>query len=231
MRLEYKGILFDLFGTIVDNFRNSDIDVLYRQMGSALGVEPDAMRDLWKSTFKERTAGAWPDLPTTLRAISTRIGGNPSDEQIEKARRIRFEFSIKTLVPRHDAVATITELKRRGYITGLLSNCTHEVPELWPTTAFAPIIDHPTFSCTERARKPEPKIFEIALRKMGLTASECIYVADGDMGEMAAAQSLGFRPILIRDPDEQDANRYEQEDWEGESIGSLGELVSGSVRG
>jgi putative hydrolase of the HAD superfamily len=69
-----------------------------------------------------------------------------------------------------------------------------------------------------------PEFFQRALNKIGVKAEECLYVADGDNGELAAATALGMPAVMIRTGD--DEFRNEEEEWDGVRIGALSELLS-----
>jgi putative hydrolase of the HAD superfamily len=47
-----------------------------------------------------------------------------------------------------------------------------------------------------KIQKPDKRIFELTLEKLGCKASDCIYVDDRE-GNLSAAQNLGMKPILF----------------------------------
>jgi len=61
---------------------------------------------------------------------------------------------------------------------------------------------------------------------MNVKAAECLFVADGDNGELAAARKLGFDVVMIR-PSWllNDYRQNAEEDWEGPRIERLSELI------
>ena len=78
-------------------------------------------------------------------------------------------------------------LKDNGYKTGLLSNCSSETVRVWPETLLAPLIDVPVFSAVEGIMKPDPRLFQIALGRLGERAKDCLYIADGMSQELTTA--------------------------------------------
>ncbi|HEX9553438.1 MAG TPA: HAD-IA family hydrolase, partial [Streptosporangiaceae bacterium] len=48
-------------------------------------------------------------------------------------------------------------------------------------------------------RKPEERIFQLALTRLGLSAAECAFIDDME-GNIIAAQALGFLAVHHQDP-------------------------------
>ena len=109
----------------------------------------------------------------------------------------------------------------------LISDCSPDVPVLWPTTPFAQAIDHPLFSCVEGLTKPDPAIYLRACERLGVELRVCVYVGDGGNHELSGAKRVGMRAILIKLPKETSAwHRSESDTWRGEAIQTLSELPS-----
>ncbi|GBF77608.1 hypothetical protein PA598K_06165 [Paenibacillus sp. 598K] len=47
-------------------------------------------------------------------------------------------------------------------------------------------------------RKPDPAIFEMALRRLDVTAQDCLFVGDHPVNDIAAAAELGMRTIWLK---------------------------------
>ena len=84
--------------------------------------------------------------------------------------------------------------RRRGGVT-VVSNTTHEEVSAWDSCKLADLIEDPVFSFRVGAMKPEPAIYAEALRRVGCTASEAVFVGDGGSSELAGARRLGMEPI------------------------------------
>jgi putative hydrolase of the HAD superfamily len=124
-------------------------------------------------------------------------------------------------------VATLARLKDQDYKIGLISNCSIEIPILWQETAFANLVATPIFSCRERLKKPDPRIYHLACERLGVTPKECLYIADGENHELTAAATVGLHAVLLRNSTLQ--NRLElfreSREWQGATIQSLAEIV------
>jgi putative hydrolase of the HAD superfamily len=121
----------------------------------------------------------------------------------------------------------MVELKKRPAKLGLISNCSIEIPILWQETAFARWIDTPIFSSVARLKKPDSRIFHLACERLGLPASACLYIADGEDYELSAAAETGLHPVLIRgaSPKSHNPRCQEANEWQGDTISSLLEVT------
>ncbi len=128
--------------------------------------------------------------------------------------------------PRPGALDVLARLRSEGYQTGLVSDCSGEVPAVWGGTPFAPLFDATVFSCVAGIKKPDPRIYRMALSRLSVTARECLYIGDGNSRELTGALEVGMHPVLIRDPAESaDAHFIDREEWHGETISSLMEVL------
>jgi putative hydrolase of the HAD superfamily len=74
---------------------------------------------------------------------------------------------------------------------------------VWDESPFAGLADAAVFSATAGCMKPEPEIYELACRALGVEARDCLFVGDGANDELGGAERLGMRPVLIHPPGEQ----------------------------
>jgi putative hydrolase of the HAD superfamily len=155
------------------------------------------------------------------------LGINPKPSDIGKAAKFRYEFMERSLIPRKDAVETINQIKTKGYVTGLISDGSPEVPILWSKTPFVKIIDVPIFSCEVGIKKPDREIYPLLCDRLGVQPNECLYVGDGDSSELEGALGVGMDPVLIRvkDEDEHDRDRPLANTWKGKKISGLSDVL------
>ena len=139
--MKYQAIVFDLFGTLVDNFSLREHEAVLRQMAAVLSAPSEGFARLWVETFNKRAREAFRSTRDNIEYVCRRLGVRPNDECIKLAVKIRVDFTRCSLRPRDDALETLTQLRWEGYKIGLISNCSTEVPLLWADTSFAPLID------------------------------------------------------------------------------------------
>ncbi len=67
---------------------------------------------------------------------------------------MRHEQTRQTVAPRAGALDVIKAIRNDGYAIGVLTDCTAETPELWPSLPYSAVVDAVTFSCEVGQRKP-----------------------------------------------------------------------------
>lgn len=98
-----------------------------------------------------------------------------------------------------DMFAAVAAVRRAGVRTGLLSNSWGS--ENYPRERFDELFDVVVISGEVGLRKPDPAIFELAARRLGVRTSDCVFVDDLDRN-IAAAEEAGMVGILHRRADE-----------------------------
>ncbi|MBA3742470.1 HAD family phosphatase [Sporichthya sp.] len=93
----------------------------------------------------------------------------------------------------HDAVE---RFRAAGVRTALLSNSWG--PERYDRSRWDAMFDAVVLSCDHAVRKPDPAIYEIVLREIGLPASECVFVDDIG-GNLKPARALGMTTVRHTD--------------------------------
>jgi putative hydrolase of the HAD superfamily len=225
--MKHKAVIFDLFGTLIDNFSSQSNTKLLTEMASVLSLPTSDFIKQWVDSFNLRATGNLPTCEANIKYVSEKIGLPVNTAAVKEATKIRFEFTARSIVPRLHAIETLSYLKKVGYKTGLISDCSQEVPVVWKNTPFAKLIDVPVFSCEAGVKKPDPRIYQMTLQKLNAKPSECIYVGDGSSHELTGALEVGMYPVLIRVPYEisEDSYRIDEEEWHGTVISSLKEVL------
>ena len=223
--MKFEAVIFDLFGTLVDDF-GSSAGQMPQEMAAALAVPCEQFMEIWRQTAEMRIIGAFETVEANIKYVCDAMEVEPASEQIAKAVEIRMKYMRQMLKPKPDAIKTANQLKSQGYKTGLISNCSIEIPILWEETAFAEAIDTPVFSSLERLRKPDTRIYHIACERLGLTPEACLYIGDGEDHELAAAAKVGLHAVLIQ-TSARNTSRSHQEarEWQGTTIANLAEVL------
>ena len=113
----------------------------------------------------------------------------------------------------------MSTLKRFGYKIGVISNCSEEVSRLWSTTPFGPLVDAAVLSSDVGLVKPDPRIYELATRGIGVQARQCLYVGDGSSSELTGASKIGMTAVLMRAPN--DVADGDRQGWHGEKTSTI----------
>jgi putative hydrolase of the HAD superfamily len=224
----FDAAIFDLYGTLVPEFGRAAFFGSIRAMAERLGGDLDTFEAEWTRTGALRQAGGYPDGMTgNVRAICRTLGLEADDAAIAYALEPRAEMYRRWFHPRVGAVETVSELKRRGYATGLISMCAPDTPALWQASALAPFIDTVVFSSACGLRKPHPAIYHACTDALGIEPRRSVYVGDGSYRELTGAQAVGMTAYLIVDPDVDPTDRLipDADEWDGARVADLRELL------
>ncbi len=226
--MKYKAVIFDLFGTLIENFTRSEYESILAEMAAILKAPPNGFLRLWLDSFFERTTGVHKTQRESIEYICRTLDIEVSESQVAHALRVRQDYTARSVKPRPGSVEVLKQLKSEGYKTALISDCTCEIPNVWDVTPFAPLFDVTVFSCKAGVKKPDPRIYHIATEQLGVVTHDCLYVGDGSSRELTGALQVGMHPVLIRVPDESvDMHFIDREkDWQGPVIWSLREVLT-----
>jgi len=226
--MRFEAVVFDLFGTLVPGFSEERFNSSLAAMAAALGVDAEEFIRQWSfETWEDRATGRLETIEANVRQICEALGAMPSEDQVKEGVRIRVAFAREILKPRGDAMSTLKEIKGAGREIGLISDCSAEVPTLWPETGLEPLIDVAIFSCVAGMKKPDPRIYHLACEGLGVSPQRCLYVGDGFSQELAGASQVGMTAVLIAPPGEEwaDPSENERAAWRGPVVETLSEVA------
>lgn len=103
----------------------------------------------------------------------------------------------RTLVLFDDVVPTLTTLRRRGIIIGMLTNVDRDVAPFCEDLGIAPYFQFLLSSCQVGVEKPHAHIFQTALQKAEVSPGEAIHVGDQYHSDIIGARAVGILPLLI----------------------------------
>lgn len=97
-----------------------------------------------------------------------------------------------------DSLPLLKELKKRGYITGVITNGpsalqNHKMDQ----SGLRPYCDIVVVSGDVGVHKPNPALFTYTADKLGIPASECVYVGDHPVNDIQGSLKAGMRAIRM----------------------------------
>ena len=102
-----------------------------------------------------------------------------------------------TLVLFDDVLPTLSDLKSQGIVLGLISNVESDITPLLKEVELLPLLQVVVTSRDGDFNKPQPEIFQEALRRGGVEAPEAIYVGDQYQVDVIGAKGAGMTGILL----------------------------------
>ena len=203
--MRYDAVIFDLWGTLVPGLKGDDYTKSVHATSDALGAEPNAFAELWAGpeVQKLRDSGRFASKREALQWTCERLGLSASNAQLQRAADIRYEYTKLGLIPRADAIDTLTQLRQRGLKLAMMSACSADTATIWPTLPLAGLFDVALLSCEVGLTKPDPRFYAMAFDQLGVEADRCLYVGDGAGDELGGARRVGANPVLINAPGEE----------------------------
>lgn len=178
-----RKVLFDLGGVLVDwNPRH-----LYRQ----LFVDKAAMEHFLATVCTQ----AWNEEQDAGRpfreGVELLIGRHPQHAAAIRAYDLRWSEMLKGAI--EESVAILAALRARRVPLFALTNWSAEkFPLARKRFAFLEWFDGILVSGDERLKKPDPRIYRLAVQRFGLKPAQTFYVDDAEKN-IAAAALLGFK--------------------------------------
>lgn len=229
--LSYKVILFDLFHTLVDVGRVPEGSGRYT--ADILGLDRDAWSQACFSDAHDILSHT--NNVDIIRAIAHSLEPSIPEALIEEAaydRGCRFEYALLHVEP--EVIRVLETIRDSGVRLGLLSNASTGEVEAWPRSPLAPLFDEALFSCECGLAKPDPRFYRLALKRMGVSAEETLFVGDGGSNEHVGAREVGLDNVLLT----QHIGHYEEARvaprraaarWEFASLDALLPLLHGDL--
>ncbi|MFV2103347.1 HAD family hydrolase [Micromonospora sp. LOL_024] len=219
----FQAVLFDFFGTLT---RPVQRGAGHRRTAELLNCPPDTFVQVLDGSFYERACGRLGSAEATLRWVCEQAGVRPSEQMLRAAVAARHRAVRADTRLRNEAVGTLRALRRRGVRTGVISDCTHELPLFLPELAIAPLLDVQVFSIQAGRCKPDAALYLAACARLGLHPQDCLYVGDGGSQELTGARRAGLSAVRLATPDLAQHLVFNLDaGWTGPVLGSLGEVL------
>jgi putative hydrolase of the HAD superfamily len=142
-----------------------------------------------------RSSEAWRDY---FRILLTRVGAPPerAEEIIDTLAEAHQRVGLWT-VAIDGAVETVRALKDAGYRLGVVSNAEGRVERDLVGAGFEGLFETVVDSHLVGVEKPDPRIFHIALERMGVVAETAVFLGDVPAVDVAGARAAGLTALLL----------------------------------
>ncbi|MAY35918.1 MAG: hypothetical protein CMN84_07440 [Spongiibacteraceae bacterium] len=174
----------------------------FDEVGRSLGARPGQIQEIVFGNYHEDGDHPWHRLERgemTLDDCRTEIM-----TRAEQDHGLKLDiYEVFAAMPRDGGLRTafvdkVAELKTRGLRRAIITNNVKEFADGWRSLMpvdelFELVVD----SCVEGIRKPNPKIFELTLQRMGIDDPSRTVFLDDYPANIAAAQKLGMKTVLV----------------------------------
>jgi putative hydrolase of the HAD superfamily len=195
--MAFRAVIFDLGGVVFPSpFEAFDA------YDHGNDLKKGTMRSLIRTSSE---TGAWAALERgelTMDEFVTSLEAEALAAGFRLDARRLMGLIGSSLGPRPEMTRAIERIRASGLRTGALTNNwadegTRSSPsELRETGLFDVIVE----SAVEGLRKPDPRIYALALARLNVLASETVFLDDLGMN-LKPARDMGIRTIKVVDPD------------------------------
>jgi putative hydrolase of the HAD superfamily len=247
-----KGIIFDLYGTLIDIETDESMEEIYRAIAHFLTykeiyIHIGKVRDLYYQLLKqekEKSREEYPEISVEAiwEAFLARHGLEARSGCHELAVTLAYLYRgiSRKRLQLYPSVKSVLDELRPHYRMGIVSDgqpcwALPEMRALGLGTYFDPVI----MSADHGFRKPDPRLIKKALDLMGVTSSEVLFVGNDMYRDIHGAGQLNIKTIFLssnqgRQSYSQTTADYVATEFEGVLRGvkllTSGSLVDGEVR-
>ncbi|MDR2109817.1 MAG: HAD family hydrolase [Spirochaetaceae bacterium] len=187
-----RALIFDLFFTLIDPL---DLAPGQESEYSVLGMDRRDFEGRNAVDYAVRGCGEIRDPCEMMRHI---LRGLDVPEALlrraAEARVERIRRAIYGAAPKN--IAFLQRLRDAGFSIALISNADAADLYHWKGSALSRSFDAAIFSYDVGLLKPDPRIFRMALERLGVRGDQCLYVGDGGHDELRGAKDAGMTTVL-----------------------------------
>ena len=190
-----EAVVFDFGGV----FTTSPFAALMAA-AEAQALDPMTMVGVMFGPYDQDTDHPWHQLERgeiTLDDATAGIVELAAAEGVADFQPMEMLMALGGSGVRTEVVEFCRDVKSRGFRTGLLTNNAREFEELWvPLLPLDELFDDVVDSSAVGLRKPDARIYELSLDRLGVDAPAAVFVDDAP-GNVLVAQAVGMRAVLI----------------------------------
>jgi putative hydrolase of the HAD superfamily len=139
--------------------------------------------------FYEELAGDWLERLGLDRRLA--------DSLMDASEDLAYGPESTLCRPFEDALPAVLAVKALGLKTAVISNWDFTLERTLDGFGFTDHLDFSLASLVEGVEKPDPRLFEIALRRLGVQASETLHIGDNPVDDYAGALGAGLQACLL----------------------------------
>jgi len=206
-----KAIFFDLDGTLRHSVpEGGQVSIEYAvTLGLHINEEDQLRAARWEYLYWANSADLRDDLIahsadsdnfwieyTRRHLIAT--GASPewaSRHAPDVSAHMGKMYKPDSIVP-EDVRRVLPQLKEAGYYMAIISNRDKPFLDIMESHGLTPFFEFSLAAGEVESFKPDPGIFEHALKRADLTASEVVYVGDNYFADVVGSRRAGLTPVL-----------------------------------
>jgi putative hydrolase of the HAD superfamily len=191
-----KAVLFDFYDTLAYRPHEADRQAR-RQLAETAGATESGFAEAWRQGRDARMLDGSSSLADQFREALDFMGAGADDSLIARLVEIQMSSLRDATILYEGVLHALQGLRQGGWKLGLVTNCSSWGAKPIDFLELTPLFDAIVRSCDVGVLKPDPEIFAICCRRLGVAPEECVFVADGAFGELDAAHALGMVAVKV----------------------------------
>jgi putative hydrolase of the HAD superfamily len=199
----YEAVLFDALGTLVE------LEPPWPFLRAALAArgidvtEDDAKQAMLAEMSYYRAHHMEGADETSLAELRGRCAGVLREHLPPDARAIDDQVLVNTLMeairfqPYPDAAPALGRVRQLGLKAAVVSNWDVSLRRILGDIGLGGLVDEIVVSAEVGAAKPDPAIYEAALRRLRSPARRTLFVGDSPETDIAGAVGAGLHAVLV----------------------------------
>jgi len=202
-----RAVLFDYGSTLIE-FSRKQLDMCGRALAEALAerygyvdhARLAALREAdrlapYRDGYRENSVPA-----VTRNLIRALYGLEPTDEDVARICRVRFDAFVACITPPEPEVPALLSRLRKRYRLGLVSNYPEgrAIRASLAHVGLGDCFDTVVVSGDVGFVKPHPAPFQAALAELNIEPAAAVYVGDNWLADIQGAKRVGMQAVWIR---------------------------------
>ncbi|MFE9244946.1 HAD family hydrolase [Nocardiopsis sp. NPDC006938] len=228
MTSTHQGVVFDLFGTLVDAPTGEDRRAMAQAIATVTGAHHEAVETLLVDSWAERHDGRLRTRASLASHLARRCDAPSMTSEVDRllgwraAERLEADDSV---------IHLLRGLRARGMRLGVLSDASADIAQEWPHCRLAQVVDAAVFSCQARRTKPHPDLYARVSAQLAIAPGRLSYCGDGGGDELRGAVAVGLRAIGVRRRGGSGTLAFGVRHWNGPMLARVEDLPGSALFG
>ena len=153
-------------------------------------------KELNKTRDEKVLARFWREL-TDDWLTEALLDAGKTDDVVEHANDLLFGEGSEVFQLYDDVVPCLETLRENGFTLAVVSNWDNSLHRTLRMFGLTDYFEQVVASLEEGVEKPDPRLFQIALDRLGVEAANALHVGDSPLDDWQGATDAGMRALVI----------------------------------
>lgn len=226
-----KAVFFDMYNTLIcynppreesqsNSLKKFGFDLTPEQLAlPVIAADEYFYEENAKLALAKRSDEEKKNLWAQYEAVLLQEAGITPTKELISNMLIEMKNFKYEMVLYDDVIPTLTAIKKRGLITGLVSNVDKDISSMLEKLELKALLDIIVTSQEAGFTKPHREIFEVAANEAGIKAEEALFIGDQYKVDVLGSVNADMSGVLL-----DRADYYKDDGIEEPRINNLGQL-------